>query len=167
MCQGACAPEFFRFRHPRRAEDAHSAFHWWCLWQCAAFGLSATRWCRRPVLLPTIDLEVQNARAFQVFTPNHSANFATVLVQLLGLVHFLRHTIEGVCFPPTFSARTVRRSSVGVQPSFLSNHPNKQRDSCKTDHWGTSGAQKKALNVEFVPRRSSLGQISRTGLFLS
>ena len=65
MCQGACAPEFFRFRHPRRAEDAHSAFHWWCLWQCAAFGLSANRWCRRPVPHPTIDLELQMCEHFR------------------------------------------------------------------------------------------------------
>ena len=147
MCQGTCVPELFRFRHPRRAEDAYGAFHWWCLWQFAALGLSANRWCRRPVLHPTIDLEVQMCKYSRFFTPNHSANFATIFVQLLGLVHFCRHTIERLCLPPTFSARTVRRSSVGVQPSFLSNHPNKQRDSCKTDHWGTSGAQKKVSSL--------------------
>ena len=44
--QGACAPEFFCFRHPRWAEDAHGAFHWWCLRQCAAFRLPANGWCR-------------------------------------------------------------------------------------------------------------------------
>lgn len=47
---------------------------------------------------------------------HHAVNFG---------LHFLRHTIERVCLPPTFSTRTVRRSSVGLEPSFL-NQSSKQ-----------------------------------------
>lgn len=40
--------------------------------------------------------------AFQGSIRRRIVNFVTVLVHVLGLVHFLRHTIEGVCLPPAF-----------------------------------------------------------------
>ena len=46
--QVATMMEVQLFRHPRWAEDAHGAFHRWCLWQRAAFRLPANRWCRLP-----------------------------------------------------------------------------------------------------------------------
>ena len=53
-----------------------------------------------------------------------AVNFAwsRFLVHLLvRLVHFLRHTIEGVCLPPAFSTQPMQRSPVGFELGCLKN----------------------------------------------
>ena len=112
------ALEFSCFRHPCRAEDAHGAFHWWCLWQCAAFRLPANRWCRRQFRCATVDFKVQMREPCEVSSDIAvSTSLYIVLVHLLGL-QCRRHGIEGVCLPPPFSTRTVQRRPVGLEPSF-------------------------------------------------
>ena len=120
--QVATMMEVQLFRHPRWAEDAHGAFHRWCLWQRAAFRLPANRWCRLPSWhFHSLSSNEGFSKVSSELLHSAATSMVTLFSSAVRLVRFLRHALEGVCLPPAFSTQPMQRSPVGFELGCLKN----------------------------------------------